>query len=478
MRRFILTGFLVGIVLATLLPGLALAQEPLIPIPEFNPLCWKKNDCVDSRRAFNPNASDEDLKDGWVPDLKNCPGEEWGKCLPGGQTVTSISFGGQRKFADLGVFILQMYRYAIGLAGVVAVIVLIVSGIQWAVSGGSSEVISGAKTRIGGALIGLFIAYMSYVILNTINPNLVNFRLPSVWMLKPQAIMPKFCSQMSDKIKNLQSFAFARGTEAQSLPIENPPSDIRYSATFFNERPEDKNERNFYCGKRFYVKDLGKQTCWGDYCDRKGNKNSSCLFDARSNEYSCQEGNIFITVTHNSLAKELFPDFLTREWNDPPVNSIGDLYGICTQTTSFSVSMTNSSIASLGLKPSNVDEKLQNFVVSVDNDILDKAVKDCEVKGGTFRGLVVSFFMNESFHIGRGQRHFIGRLGEDLGDDFFFAQHWKDIPNSYFLKVEDVRDGVLMQIEAAKISDISQFFGSSTQKDQDVYFKKFGISHD
>ena len=57
-----------------------------------------------------------------------------------------------------------------------AIVLIIVAGLQWTVSGGNPEMIKRAQKRISGALIGLALAVGSYTILYTINPELVEFR--------------------------------------------------------------------------------------------------------------------------------------------------------------------------------------------------------------------------------------------------------------------------------------------------------------
>lgn len=76
----------------------------------------------------------------------------------------------------LGEYLAVVYRYLVVLAGVAAVIMIIVAGIQWTASGGNSSTIESAKNRIIGALTGLGLAVGSYLILYTINPDLVNFK--------------------------------------------------------------------------------------------------------------------------------------------------------------------------------------------------------------------------------------------------------------------------------------------------------------
>ncbi len=88
----------------------------------------------------------------------------------------------------IGEYLSATYRYLIVVAGLVAVIVIIVAGIQWTASGGNSSTIESAKNRIIGALTGLGLAVGSYVILYTINPDLVNFRSLKIKYIDTQEI--------------------------------------------------------------------------------------------------------------------------------------------------------------------------------------------------------------------------------------------------------------------------------------------------
>ncbi len=76
----------------------------------------------------------------------------------------------------LGEYIAAVYKYAVTIASLVAVIMVIVAGFQWTASGGSPEMITSAKKRLVGAVTGLILAVGSYVILYAINPELVQFR--------------------------------------------------------------------------------------------------------------------------------------------------------------------------------------------------------------------------------------------------------------------------------------------------------------
>lgn len=72
-------------------------------------------------------------------------------------------------------YIGMIYRWAARLVGLIAVLIIVVSGIQLSASGGDSEVINAAKGRIIKSLSGIAILFLSGLILNTANPNFYIF---------------------------------------------------------------------------------------------------------------------------------------------------------------------------------------------------------------------------------------------------------------------------------------------------------------
>ncbi|MFZ2978810.1 MAG: transglycosylase SLT domain-containing protein, partial [Candidatus Magasanikiibacteriota bacterium] len=76
----------------------------------------------------------------------------------------------------LGEYLTAGYKYAIVIASIIAIVMIINNGLKWIMSGGASDKISEAQKRIGEALMGLFIALASYTLLYTINPELTKFK--------------------------------------------------------------------------------------------------------------------------------------------------------------------------------------------------------------------------------------------------------------------------------------------------------------
>lgn len=80
---------------------------------------------------------------------------------------------------DLGVFLNSIYNWGIGIVGILAFAQLTISGIQYMVSGAVDQK-SAAKGRIVDALVGVGLALSAYLILNIINPNLLNIKTPDI----------------------------------------------------------------------------------------------------------------------------------------------------------------------------------------------------------------------------------------------------------------------------------------------------------
>lgn len=196
------------------------------PTPDTNPLCWKEEDCAKARAAFHNEVwleltpeQQKQEEGGFVKDPATC-GDTMGRCLPAGLTETEISFGGNKKFSSIGDFITKNYQYAIGVAGILAAMMLVVAGFQWVTSGGNSEAITSAKKRIGGSIVGLFIAYMSYFILTTVNPATVNLRLPQTWMVRGEG---QFQAPTYDQCDPVEGSVSRKACEAQGKICQPGP---------------------------------------------------------------------------------------------------------------------------------------------------------------------------------------------------------------------------------------------------------------
>jgi len=72
----------------------------------------------------------------------------------------------------IGQYIAGIYKYAIGIVGILAALILMVGGVIWITAGGNQTRVGEAKAWIGASLTGLLLALCSYLILYQVNPKL------------------------------------------------------------------------------------------------------------------------------------------------------------------------------------------------------------------------------------------------------------------------------------------------------------------
>ena len=246
---------------------LGMTGAPAMVQAQLDPRCWAESECITARQNVGFGLSKAEAAAGHYrgPDATSVCGEtkevngkqeKLGFCLPIGETVTGIGIGGQAQFENLGTYIQYVYRYGILAAAILSVVMIIVAGLQWTMSGGNSSTIDSAKKRIAGAVAGLFLAVISYTILNQVNPNLVNFRLPQIWMINQSTFPVSTCDQI-DPEKKVAAFAdFGKPTtksqreaayrEVRNFPIEGAKAD---------------------CGTVFFIEESGGDTCHGVFCE-------------------------------------------------------------------------------------------------------------------------------------------------------------------------------------------------------------------
>lgn len=122
------------------------------------------NQLYNTSTTVNPSAINTD-SDGTYTPLAPLPGID-----------KPIDF---TKECPLGNYLNIVINLTIGLIAVIAMVMIVMGGIEYI----TSELISSkasAKERITGAIVGLLIALGSYLILNTLNPNLLNLCLDGI----------------------------------------------------------------------------------------------------------------------------------------------------------------------------------------------------------------------------------------------------------------------------------------------------------
>ncbi len=118
---------------------------------------------------------------------------------------------------DLARQVSNLYNWAIGAGAIVALGIIIYGGVLYSASAGNASRIGEAKTWIQSAIFGLILLFSSYLILFTINPNLV--KLEDIFLKKNVPINPSgieltgrggSCEGNIQPVKNTPNYGGAR----------------------------------------------------------------------------------------------------------------------------------------------------------------------------------------------------------------------------------------------------------------------------
>lgn len=88
--------------------------------------------------------------------------------------LPGVSFSQAQPGDWIGQYVAGIYKYGIGVAVFLAVIMIMAGGFMWLVSAGRPGQIQVAQDFIKSALLGLVLALFSYLLLYTVNPRLIS----------------------------------------------------------------------------------------------------------------------------------------------------------------------------------------------------------------------------------------------------------------------------------------------------------------
>lgn len=108
---------------------------------------------------------------------------------PQGKLYLQVPFPGSKAIEEtaknntqglLAKYIVAIFQFLVWAAISLAIFMIMVAGFIWLISAGNQGMIGKAKGYITNALYGLIIALTSYIILQTINPKLVELKMPAI----------------------------------------------------------------------------------------------------------------------------------------------------------------------------------------------------------------------------------------------------------------------------------------------------------
>lgn len=108
-------------------------------------------------------------------------------------SIPGLSFGSIREedgylyIPFLAEYISAVYRYGIGIALIIAIIMVMYGGFRY-VLGSATEDVSSGKQIVTDAIIGLVLALSAYLILTTVNPNTLDLNAIKVKKIQPEEL--------------------------------------------------------------------------------------------------------------------------------------------------------------------------------------------------------------------------------------------------------------------------------------------------
>ncbi len=100
--------------------------------------------------------------------------------LPGSKYVAGTEIKIADNTAALAEYIVAFFKFSIGIITIISVIVMMIAGILWLTSAGNSEQVASARKLIISSLLGSVLSACSFILLSTINTNLVDLRVTTV----------------------------------------------------------------------------------------------------------------------------------------------------------------------------------------------------------------------------------------------------------------------------------------------------------
>lgn len=88
----------------------------------------------------------------------------------------------------IAVYLSSIFRLGLGIASVLAVIMIMIGGFMWILAAGDSGKIKTAKNMISNAAIGLLLSFGCFTFLQLVNPDLVNLQAMKIKIVQPEEL--------------------------------------------------------------------------------------------------------------------------------------------------------------------------------------------------------------------------------------------------------------------------------------------------
>ncbi len=104
----------------------------------------------------------------------------------------------------ISAYISGVYKFLIGASVTIAIVMVMIGGVQYVLAGASQQHVSKGKERIVNAISGLILLLSVYVILYTVNPELVLLRNLTLTTIRPHTIILETVDQNLQECQDIE----------------------------------------------------------------------------------------------------------------------------------------------------------------------------------------------------------------------------------------------------------------------------------
>lgn len=130
--------------------------------------------------------------------------------------------GGHLRNSQLGQYIATMYRYAVGIVAILAIIMTVYGGFRYLIGSSMGDVAAGKKI-IQDAIAGMLITLGAYLILQTVNPAILGFAPVTLKIVAPEAADEEQNSTHTGTGGDPSEGGPPSGTASGACPVTNLP---------------------------------------------------------------------------------------------------------------------------------------------------------------------------------------------------------------------------------------------------------------
>jgi hypothetical protein len=186
-------------------------------LPTQHPMCFTAAQCSNQSGVLGSTQPSE-----CVPGMYYCYPD------PDSQERVrlQVSIGDLVETDDLGEYMQAVYIWVIGAMTTIAIVLLMVQGLRYSFGAMSANAVSAAKKKIIQIVVGLTLLLSTYLILKTVNPQLLNLQVPSFPMVKTINLVDDQSCGYITGVWGTGPYTINRGAPADSPHASNQPPPL------------------------------------------------------------------------------------------------------------------------------------------------------------------------------------------------------------------------------------------------------------